>query len=92
MNEENEIYYDYDDEYEDMEYDDEYYNQDDYYLTDQELDDLIDQILKHGSKHTFHEIEAFLCSANEIEVYEWKINLSNPYANIPIFSHRKTIR
>ena len=45
MNEENEFCYDYDDEYEDMESDDEYYNQDDYYLTDQELNDFIDQIL-----------------------------------------------
>ena len=76
MNEEHEYYYDSDDDYEDINSDDEYAK---YYLTDEQLDNLIYQIQQNGSQHTFYEIEAFLCSADEIDVYEWRQDLNEEY-------------
>ena len=68
MNEENEYFYDSDDDYEDMDSDDEYFNSEKYYLTDQQLDELIFRIQQDGSKYSFYEIEFFLCSADEVQV------------------------
>ena len=79
MNKEREYFYDSDDNYEDMDFEDEDYDFGKYYLTDPQLDDLIHQIQQNGSQHTFHEIEAFICAADEIEVYEWRQDLNIKY-------------
>ena len=86
MNEENEYFYNSDEDYEDMDPEDGYYNSEKYYLTDQQLDDLIHQIQQNGSKHTFYEIEAFICSADESEVYEWRQDLNIKYNRKPTFT------
>jgi hypothetical protein len=85
MNNNNEYFYYSDDDFEDIDSEDEFYNPETYYLTDQQIDDFIYQIQKCGSQHTFHEIEAFLCSADEIEVYEWHQNLNEHYTKITTF-------
>ena len=79
MNEEKEFFYNSDDDYEETDFDDENYDLAKYYLTDQQLDDLIHQIQQNGSQHTFHEIEAFICAAEETEVYEWRQDLNIKY-------------
>ena len=86
MNEENEDFYNSDDDYEDLQSDDEVYDLGKYYLTDQQLDDLIHQIQQNGSKHSFYEIEAFLCSTDETEVYEWRQDLNIKYNRTPTFN------
>ena len=56
MNKDNEYFYNSDDEFEDIDSEDEFYNPENYYLTDQQLDQFIYQIQNCGSKHTFQEI------------------------------------
>ena len=82
----NEHLYDFDDDYEDFDAEDEHYDPDTYYLTDQQLDDLIYQIQQQGSQHTFEEIDAFMCSSDEIEVYEWRQNLNEEHTKLPTFN------
>ena len=86
MNEENKSFYDSDNDYEDIDSDDEYFNSEKYYLTDQQLDQLIFRIQQDGSKHSFYEIESFLCSADEGQLYEWSHNINEPYRKVPTFN------
>ena len=83
MNEEREYFYDSDDDFEVTHFQDEDYDLGKYYLTDPQLDDLIHQIQQNGSQHTFHEIEALICAADETEVYEWRQDLNIKYNRIP---------
>ena len=86
MYEENELFYDSDDDFEDMDSDDGYFSSEKYYLTDQQLDELIFRIQQDGSKHTFYEIESLLCSTDEVQVYEWSHNINEPYRKVPTFN------
>ena len=87
MNKNNEYLYNSDDDFEDIDSEDEFYNPETYYLTDQQLDDLIYLIQKCGSQHTFQEIDAFICSSDEIEVYEWCQDLNEKFTQLPTFNH-----
>jgi hypothetical protein len=78
-NDKNEHLNDFEDDYEDFDAEDQHYDPDTYYLTDQQLDDLIYQIQQQGSQHTFEEIDAFMCSSDEIEVYEWRQDLNEEH-------------
>ena len=86
MNDKNEYLYESDDDYEDIDSEDEYYNPETYYLTDQQLNEFIYQIKKCGSKHTFHEIEDFICLSDEIEVYELHQDLNEQYTKMLTFN------
>ena len=83
----NEHLYDFDDDYEDFDAEDEHYDPDTYYLTDQQLDDLIYQIQLQGSQHTFEEIDALISSSDEIEVYEWRQDLNEEHTKLPTFNY-----
>jgi len=86
MNEENEFFYDSDDDYEDIDSDDGYFNSEKYYLTDKQLDEFTLQIQHDGSKHSFYEIESFICSADEVQVYEGRHSINEPYRKVPTFN------
>jgi hypothetical protein len=87
MNKNNEYLYNSDDDFEDIDSEDEFYNPETYYLTDQQLDDFIYQIQKCGSQHTFQEIDALICSSDEIEVYEWCQDLNEEFTQLSTFNH-----
>jgi hypothetical protein len=85
MNKNNEYLYNSDDDFEDIDSEDDFYNPDTYYLTDQQLDNFIYQIQTCGSKHTFQEIDALICSSDETEAYEWCQDLKEESTKLPTF-------